>query len=133
MLLNRCARNTTKSVVFGTSQNLTILVFRHLKASMSLFAQRLKAARLRTGLSQERLGIEAGLDPMSASARMNRYEQGKRVPDAPLVERIAAVLGVPVAYLHSGDDEEAELLLQFHRLNKKQRAKVIAFMDEVSR
>lgn len=100
---------------------------------MSVFAQRLKEARLRTGLSQERLGIEAGLDPMSASARMNRYEQGKRVPDAQLVERIAAVLGVPVAYLHSGDDEEAELLLKFRRLTKKQRAKVIAFIDEVSR
>ena len=99
---------------------------------MSVFAQRLKAARLRTGLSQERLGIEAGLDPMSASARMNRYEQGKRVPDAQLVERIAAVLGVPVAYLHSVDDEEANLLLKFHRLNRKQRAKVIAFIDEGS-
>jgi len=99
---------------------------------MSAFAQRLKAARLRTGLSQERLGIEAGLDPMSASARMNRYELGKRVPDAPLVERIAAVLDVPVAYLHSDNDDEAELLLKFHRMNKKQRAKVVAFIDEVS-
>lgn len=69
---------------------------------------------------------------MSASTRMNRYEQGKRVPDAPLVERIAAVLGVPAAYLHSSDDDEAELLLKFHRLNKKQRAKVIAVVDELS-
>ncbi|BAX58644.1 hypothetical protein BSFP_014610 [Burkholderia stabilis] len=63
---------------------------------------------------------------------MNRYELGKRVPDAPLVERIAAVLDVPVTYLHSGNDDEAELLLKFHRLNKKQRAKVVAFIDEVS-
>ncbi|WP_426395231.1 helix-turn-helix domain-containing protein [Ralstonia sp. R-29] len=99
---------------------------------MSVFAQRLKAARLRSGLSQERLGIEAGLDPMSASARMNRYELGKRTPDAPLVERIAAVLDVPVAYLHSVDDDEANLLLKFHDLNKKQRAKVITFIDEVA-
>ncbi|MGH1507241.1 helix-turn-helix domain-containing protein [Ralstonia solanacearum] len=99
---------------------------------MSVLAKRLKEARLLAGLSQERLGIEAGLDPASASARMNRYELGKRVPDAPLVERIAVVLRVPVAYLHSVDDEEAELLLKLHRLSKKQRAKVIAFVDEVS-
>lgn len=69
---------------------------------------------------------------MSASARMNRYELGKRAPDAPLVERIAAVLDVPVAYLHSTDEDEANLLLKFHRLNKKQRAKVTAFIDDVS-
>lgn len=102
------------------------------RASMSVLAKRLKEARLRAGLSQERLGIEAGLDPMSASTRMNRYELGKRMPDPLVVEQLAAILRVPVAYLHSVDDEEAELLLKFHRLNKKQRAKVIAFVDEVS-
>jgi transcriptional regulator with XRE-family HTH domain len=36
---------------------------------MSVLAKRLKEARLRAGLSQERLGIEAGLDPMSASKK----------------------------------------------------------------
>lgn len=99
---------------------------------MSVFAKRLKEARLRAGLSQERLGIEAGLDPMSASTRMNRYELGKRMPDPLVVKQLAAILKVPVAYLHSVDDEEAELLLKFHRLNKKQRAKVVAFVGEVS-
>ncbi|WP_122650356.1 helix-turn-helix domain-containing protein [Burkholderia pseudomallei] len=99
---------------------------------MSVFAKRLKEARLRAGLSQERLGIEAGLDPMSASTRMNRYELGKRMPDPLVVEQLAVILRVPVAYLHSVDDDEADLLLKFHRLNKKQRAKVIAFVDEVS-
>jgi transcriptional regulator with XRE-family HTH domain len=99
---------------------------------MSVFSKRLKAARLRIGLSQERLGLDAGLDPMSASARMNRYEQGTRVPDALLIERIAAVLSVPVAYLHAVEDDEANLLLKFHHLNKKQRAKVVAFVGEVS-
>lgn len=99
---------------------------------MSVLARRLKEARLRAGLSQERLGIEAGLDPMSASTRMNRYELGRRMPDPLVIEQLAAILRVPVAYLHSADDEEAELLLKFHRLNKKQRAKVVAFVDEVS-
>ncbi|RAS27949.1 helix-turn-helix domain-containing protein [Paraburkholderia bryophila] len=99
---------------------------------MSVFAKRLKQARQRAGLSQEKLGIEAELDPMSASARMNRYELGKRVPDAQLVERIAAVLKTPVAYFHAVEDDEAELLLKYHRLPKRQRTKVIAFIDELA-
>jgi transcriptional regulator with XRE-family HTH domain len=98
---------------------------------MSVLAKRLKEARLRAGLSQERLGIEAGLDPMSASTRMNRYELGKRIPDPLVVEQLAAILKVPVAYLHSVDDDEAELLLKFHRMSKKQRAKIIATIDEL--
>ncbi len=98
----------------------------------TLFAQRLKDARQRVGLSQEALGIEAGLDPMSASARMNRYELGKRTPDLELVERIAKVLEVPAAYFYATADEEAELLLKFDRLTKDQRMKVFAFIDEIS-
>ena len=94
---------------------------------MSLLGQRLKEARQRAGLSQEKLGIEAGLDPMSASTRMNRYELGNRAPDWQLVERIAAVLQVPTAYFYASTDDEAELLLTFHKLSKKHRMAVIAF------
>jgi transcriptional regulator with XRE-family HTH domain len=68
---------------------------------MSAFPRRLKEARLRAALSLEQLGIEAGLDPMSASARMNRYELGKRIPNPELVERIAKVLSVPTAYFYA--------------------------------
>ena len=41
---------------------------------MSVFSNRLKEARVKKGRSQEQLGLDAGLDPMSASTRMNRYE-----------------------------------------------------------
>jgi len=98
----------------------------------TLFAQRLKDARQRAGLSQEALGIEAGLDPMSASARMNRYELGKRTPDLELVMRIAKVLEVPTAYFYTTSDDEAALLLKFHRLTKNQRTKVFAYIDEIA-
>ncbi|SEU46411.1 Helix-turn-helix domain-containing protein [Burkholderia cepacia] len=100
---------------------------------MSVLAQRLKEARQRVGMSQEKLGIEAGLDPMSASTRMNRYELGKRVPDPDLVVRLAAVLHMPAAYFYAADDTEADLLLKFHRLSKSQRGSVIAFVDELLR
>ncbi|AEA60109.1 helix-turn-helix domain-containing protein [Burkholderia gladioli] len=100
---------------------------------MSVLALRLKDARQRAGLSQERLGIEAGLDPMSASTRMNRYELGKRVPDVELVTRLAVVLKVPAAYFYAVDDVEAEMLLKFHGLTKSQQQSVLSFMSELSR
>jgi transcriptional regulator with XRE-family HTH domain len=59
---------------------------------MSVFATRLKEARKRAGLSQERLGVLAGIDEMSASARMNQYKRGKHEPHFSLVERLAKVL-----------------------------------------
>lgn len=100
---------------------------------MSVFATRLKEARLRTGLSQERLGLEAGLDPMSASARMNRYELGKRMPDPALVERLGDVLGVPGCYFYATDDEAARLLLAFSKLSDLDRAKVVEVAETLSR
>ncbi|MGC0015906.1 helix-turn-helix domain-containing protein [Ralstonia pseudosolanacearum] len=100
---------------------------------MSVLARRLREARQRAGLSQEKLGIEAGLDPMSASTRMNRYELGRRVPAMELVDRIAAVLKVPASYFYAADDDEAALLLKFHELPMSGRAKVLAFLDEVMR
>jgi len=98
-----------------------------------LFGRRLKAARMAANLSQEKLGIEAELDPMSASTRMNRYELGKRVPDLDLVARLARVLEVPMAYFYAIDDEEADLLVRFHRMNGTDRAKVMAFVREVDK
>lgn len=92
---------------------------------MSVFGHRLKAARIETGLSQEQLGIEAGLDPMSASARMNRYELGKRAPNYELAATLGKVLGVPAAYFYAARDEEAELLRLFHQLPVDARRKLL--------
>lgn len=93
---------------------------------MVVLAKRLKEARIRAGLSQELLGLEAGLDAMSASTRMNRYELGKRVPGFELVERFSRVLGVPSAYFYAVEDETAELLLEFYKLDSAAKARVIA-------
>lgn len=100
------------------------------ESPMSTLAKRLKEARLAAGLSQEQLGIEAGLDPASASARMNRYELGRRVPDPVLVEHLATVLTLPAAYFYSTDDQEADLLVRFHRLSTAAKAKIIQALDE---
>lgn len=100
---------------------------------MSVLAKRLKEARLRAGISQERLGIDAGLEPASASTRMNRYEVGTRAPDFELVERLAQVLGLPAAYFYAVDDDEAELLLGFHRLGKNDRKRILEALREADR
>lgn len=92
---------------------------------MANFGERLKAARMAAGLSQERLGIEAGIQEESASARMNRYEKGTRAPAVEIVERIAEVLDVPVSYFYSHDDEEARLLLAFHRMSQERRTEIL--------
>lgn len=97
---------------------------------MSTLSRRLKEARKRKGISQEQLGIQVGLDPASASARMNRYELGKRVPDFELVERLADELGVPASYFYASDEQEADLLAGFYRLTSAQKA---LLLDSIER
>ncbi|HMU65525.1 MAG TPA: helix-turn-helix transcriptional regulator [Cellvibrionaceae bacterium] len=95
---------------------------------MSVFALRLKEARTHLGLSQEKLGVLAGIDEASASARMNHYERGKHAPDSTMVERLANVLNVPEAYFYARDADVAWLLIQLHRADKKRKK---AIMDYV--
>jgi transcriptional regulator with XRE-family HTH domain len=96
---------------------------------MSTLSKRIKQARVQSGLSQELLGIRIGIDPASASARMNRYELAKRVPDLELIERLADELGFPSAFFYAKEDEEAELLVKFHKLDHKLRKQVLAYID----
>lgn len=79
----------------------------------TIFAYRLKEARKRAGLSQEKLGVLAGIDEFSASARINQYEKGKHVPDLETAERLATVLNVPMPYFYSKDDNLADWILSF--------------------
>lgn len=86
---------------------------------------RLKQARLVAGLSQKMLGIEAGIDPFVASARINRYELGKHKPDLLTVRKLAEVLKVPMAFFYSDtDDEVAELLLSYGQASRAVRKRV---------
>ncbi len=62
-------------------------------------------------MSQARLGVLAGLDPGVASARINQYERGTHEPKYAMAQRLAKVLGVPVAYLYCPEDELAKQIL----------------------
>jgi len=100
---------------------------------MSVFAKRLKEARKAAGLSQEKLGVLAGIDEMSASARMNQYERGKHAPDYSMVERIASNLNLPVTYFFSADDSEAKLLVAYHRLRDEDKDHILSQALEMIR
>jgi len=51
-----------------------------MKGSTSVFAMRLKVARLAKGLTQEEVGTQAGIDEFSAKTRINQYENGVHTP-----------------------------------------------------
>ncbi|ALU44893.1 MULTISPECIES: helix-turn-helix domain-containing protein [Pseudoalteromonas] len=82
---------------------------------------RLKEARKAAGYTQQQLGIALGMEPNTASARMNQYEKGKHAPDFTTMKRIADELGVPVAYFYCEEDDLAELICELGKLNSDSR------------
>ncbi|MGR2856575.1 helix-turn-helix transcriptional regulator [Erwinia sp. 1181_3] len=84
-----------------------------------MLPHRLKEARVRKGISQQKLGVLAGIDEATASARMNQYERGIPVPDFELMCRLAEVLSVPSCYFYTVEDELAELVRLWHPETKK--------------
>lgn len=93
------------------------------------FTRRLKEARTRKELSQKQLGVAAGIDEFSASARMNQYEKGTHTPDLTTVEHIANALEVPTAYLFAIEDDLAEFILKYAQLDEEQKNNL---MEELS-
>ena len=84
-----------------------------------MLPHRLKAARLKAGLSQERLGILAGIDEATARAIMNQYERGIQTPDFELACRLASVLQVPACYFYAVEDDLAEMILGYSESQEK--------------
>ncbi|CAG4913357.1 helix-turn-helix domain-containing protein [Paraburkholderia gardini] len=90
-------------------------------ATSFVFARRLKQARLRSGLTQEQLGIHAGIDEFSASARINQYERGKHLPHLLVGQRLAKALHVPTSFLYEEDDLLAALLVTAARFTREKK------------
>lgn len=97
----------------------------------NVFAMRLRLARIGKGLSQEKLGILAGIDQSSASARMNQYERGKHVPDLLMASKIAEALELPTAYFYIEDDLLAEILQSGYSLNIEQKKQVLQYIQDL--
>jgi transcriptional regulator with XRE-family HTH domain len=71
------------------------------------------------------LGVKAGIDEYSASARINQYERGKHTPDYSTACSLAKVLSIPVAYFYAEDDLMAELITTFGKLNTASQKKLL--------
>ncbi|MFM2409140.1 MAG: hypothetical protein RL358_1882 [Pseudomonadota bacterium] len=97
----------------------------------SLFARRLREARLRAGLAQDKLGVMIGLDEGSSSARMSRYENAIHEPAFVWVEKMAVALNVPAAYFYCDDDRLVEIMLTYAAVSEKKRKLLYAHATEL--
>lgn len=88
------------------------------KQQLPVYSRRLREAREAYGISQRNLGIKAGLDDFVASTRVNRYETGVHQPDLQIMQRLAEILGLPLAYFYAEDDELAQMIKAFRPKSK---------------
>ena len=86
---------------------------------------RLKSARKAAGLTQQQRGVALGMEPNTASARMNQYEKGKHAPDFLTMKRIAKELDVPVAYFYCEEDILSELICALGKLKKEEQIELL--------
>lgn len=98
------------------------------KIPTTVFGQRLKEARLRAGVPQDKLGVKIGLDEGTASARLSRYETGVHEPSFRTVVKIAGALQLPTAYFYCEDDELAGLLLLWGKASIKEKLRIKAII-----
>ena len=67
--------------------------------------ERIRFIRNLRGITQKRLGIQAGLPEKTADIRISQYEKGSRVPKDDLIKKIAEVLDVSTPALTVPDIE----------------------------
>lgn len=99
------------------------------KPPASIFGRRLREARLRRDIPQDKLGVMVGLDEGTASARISRYETGTHAPPFDMAVRLAAVLGVPAPYFYCDDDGLAEVVLAWAQLPPSGKARVQTYLE----
>lgn len=90
----------------------------------STFGRRLREARRRVGIPQDKLGVEIGLDEGTASARISRYETGVHEPPFGVAVKLAKALRVPAAYFYCEDDDLAAFVLAWGLLSKAERKRI---------
>lgn len=75
--------------------------------------KRIREARKAKKLTQEKLGVLAGIDETVASARMSQYENDVHTPDFKFFKKLSTLLDVPTAYFFAEEDGLAELIKQY--------------------
>jgi transcriptional regulator with XRE-family HTH domain len=102
------------------------------KLSNVIFGQRLRQVRQRRNLAQDELGVMAGLEESSSSARISRYESGIHEPPFQFVEALAKVLDVSPAYFYCPDDRLAEIILVYSGVPEPKRQALHQAAKELS-
>ncbi len=97
----------------------------------TLFGRRLREARTRMGVPQDKLGAMIGIDEGSASARISRYETGTHEPSFTIAERLAEVLKVPAAYFYCADDRLAAIVERYGQMKPMERERLLTLAIEV--
>lgn len=90
---------------------------------------RLRIARQRARISQKELGIRIGIEPSSASGRMNHYEKGRHFPDLQTLKHIAKELNVPLGYFFCESEEMAEIICLVNKLEPNEIRELIEHIE----
>ena len=80
-------------------------------------------------ISQKDLGLRIGIDPSSASGRMNHYETGRHMPDLATLKKLAKELNVPVNYFFCESKESATLANLIDKLDDEGKRKLILLLQ----
>lgn len=81
----------------------------------------MRARREELGWSQEKVGVDIGIDESSSRARISRYESGVHEPPVQTAQALARALKAPLAYFYCEDDQTAALLLALYELQPGER------------
>jgi len=101
-----------------------------LSINNTIFGRRLRDARLRLGIAQDKLGVMIGIDEGCSSARISRYESGVHEPPFLTAKNLALALNVPVAYFYCDDDVLAKLIVDYTNLPEHRRGELLAQLDK---
>jgi transcriptional regulator with XRE-family HTH domain len=102
------------------------------QSSKSVFGIRLREARLRADIPQDKLGVSIGLDETTASARISRYETGVHEPAFDTSLLLAQALDVPAAYFYCDSDDLARWVLAWHKLDDESRRRLMRLVEDPS-
>lgn len=80
---------------------------------------------MHANLAQDKLGVLAGLEESSSSARMSRYESGIHEPPLYFIEAIAKVIGLSPAYFYCNDDRLAEVIRIYSNVSESKREAIL--------
>ncbi len=97
----------------------------------SIFSSRLRQARQRCGLSQDKLGVLAGLEESCSSARMSRYESGIHEPPVQFVEILAKILKISPTYFYCTDEILAEIILIYSDVSVAKRKELLEIARQI--